>query len=123
MELKSYLSWISMMTAVTGGIVVLTLIATNPTVIGPAGVTLWFVALFMAIQGASTLGLYILKSRSEQAVGPYQKLTASSRQGLLLSGVLTVSLALSSLRQLSGRDLGLILLLALLIEIYFRARP
>ncbi len=95
---------------------------TNPTAVGPVGVTFCFVALFLTIQGASTLGLYSYKSKRFETIGPYQKLTSSARQGLLIGGVVTITLALSSLRQLSLRDFGLMVILAALVELFFRAR-
>jgi hypothetical protein len=121
-ELKTYLNWISIITGVSGTLAVAALLLTNPSQIGPVGVTIWFIALFLALQGATTLGLFSWYGKSLSTVGPYQRLTAALRQGLLLGGIVTILLALSSLRQLSIRDAGLLITLAVLVELFFRAR-
>jgi len=50
-------------------------------------------------------------------------LSYAARQGLLIGGGFTVILALQSLRQLSSRDILLIIVLVGLMEFYFRTRP
>jgi hypothetical protein len=112
----------SMVTGVALSLTVAALVLTNPTQLGPIGVTLWFVALFLATQGVVSLALFTWSGKSYEAVGPYQRLTGAVRQGSLVAGVVTVMLALSSLRQLSLRDAGLLILLAFLVEIFFKVR-
>ncbi|HSH31957.1 MAG TPA: hypothetical protein VK963_04805 [Candidatus Saccharimonadales bacterium] len=98
------------------------LFITNPSRIGPVGVTLWFVAVLIGLQGALTLVLYFAKRRRELEMGSPDRLTSSWRQGFLVALTVTILLALSSLRQLGLRDVVLILVLVGLVEFYFRTR-
>ena len=109
-------------TIISGGVVLVELVAFNPSSLGPVGVTIWFLALLTALQGAFTLGLYRMKQGLAEVSGPATRFMSSWRQGSLIAGVLVVMLALSSLRQLSGRDIGLLVVLALLVEFYGRTR-
>lgn len=113
---------VSVITAVFGAAVLVSLFATNPTSIGPVGVTLWFVSLLIGLQGALTLLLYVRKRRKELEIGSQARLASAWRQGFLLALVVTIFLALSSLRQLGLRDVVLIVVLIGLVEFYFRSR-
>lgn len=62
MPAVGYLSLIGLWTALAGGVLGLSLLATNPAAIGPLGVTLWFLALLTAFTGVMTLLLYSAKS-------------------------------------------------------------
>lgn len=122
MELKTYLNLIVSVTLIAAVAVLVTLVAYNPTSLGPVGVTLWFIGMFVALQGMLTVALYYLRQRYPDATGGMRRFMASWRQGLILSGLAVTMLALSSLRQLSWRDAGLLAVLALLIEFYGRTR-
>ena len=122
MSIRYYLSLISAITVVSGVIVVVSVLATNPVKIGPVGVTLWFVALLGFLQGAMSLGLIAFKKRFFPVMNEHKLVTSSWRQGLLTGGAMTMFAALSSLRQLGLRDIILLAGLLILVEFYFRAR-
>ncbi len=122
MEVRAYLSAIMAVTIIAGAAVIVELVAYNPTALGPVGVTVWFLGLFLALQGGMTLGLYRLKRRYQDVISPTKRFMSSWRQGLIIGGTTVILLALSSLRQLSLRDAGLLALLGLLIEFYGRTR-
>jgi hypothetical protein len=121
-NVRTYLSMVMAVTIIAGGAVAVELVAYNPTSLGPVGVTLWFLALYAFVQGLLTLGFYRLKRRYGDLLGPNKRFMSSWRQGMLLAAVLVVPIALSSLRQLSTRDVVLLAVLAILIEFYGRTR-
>jgi hypothetical protein len=98
------------------------LLLTNPAQVGPAGVTIWFVTLLVAMSATLALSLFIGKFFLWPQASRRTQLSNSWRQGLLMGGTITILIALQSLRQLSSRDILLISLLVLLIEFYFRTR-
>jgi hypothetical protein len=98
------------------------LVASNPANLGPVGVTLWFLALWGSLAGIVALLAYVAKSRFFSDELQAARLAGSLRQGLLVGGVVTIVLALASLRQLSLRDGILIVILAALVEFYLRTR-
>lgn len=107
----------------TVAIFAITLVTSNPTKIGPAGVTFWFINLLLMLASLVTLSLFgwrmrKAKNRDKKLV----VLQTSFRTGFLLGFCATLLLALSSLRSLSWRDIVLFLLTIVLIEIYFRTR-
>ncbi len=124
MPTAGYLSLIGLWTALAGGGLVLSLIATNPAAIGPLGVTLWFLAVFTALSGAVSLILYAAKSYLHLHATGHQRLRYSVRQGLLVGGWATALLALASLQQFNLRDGLLLGLILVVIELYARlTRP
>lgn len=98
------------------------MILTNPSQIGPVGVTLWFLVLFIALSSVMITLLQLIKARMNLHDTPYRRLLFSSRQGALIGGAVTIFAALSSLRQLSGKDVILVVILFALIEFYLRSR-
>lgn len=122
MQYRSLLSLIVGQTAACGFLVLIALVGTSPSRLGPFGVTVWFLAFWGAISGIMALLLYVAKSRVFSDTLPAERLAASYRQGLLVAGAGTTLLALSSLRQLSLRDGILVVILCALIEVYFRTR-
>jgi hypothetical protein len=120
---RSYLSAITVVGVVASIIVVGALFVTNPATIGPLGVTLWFVALLVALQTVLTVVLYTIKgARTPDISRQGNKLTNSARQALLIALGLTVFLALSSLKQLALRDVLIISAVLVVVEFYFRTR-
>lgn len=117
-----YLSLLIIWTLVSVTALVLCLLLTNPLMIGPVGVTLWFVVFLLAMAGLVALGLYVVKGFLHIHKSPAARLRYSWRQGLLVSGYATGMLALSSLRQFSLRDAILWGLLLVIVEIYVRLR-
>ncbi len=87
---------------------------TSPDQLGPFGITVWFVGLFITLANTFCFLLYILRRRKPGAFG------RALRQGILLSTFTTSLLALNSLHQLSLRDVVLIAVLLVLVEFYMR---
>ncbi len=122
MSTKTYLSLIGLVTLITGSIVIVCLIFTNPLAIGPLGVTLWFLALFAFVGNLIAGGMILIKPRLFPTMTARKLILSSWRQGLLIGGEVTMLLALASLRQLGWRDVILLTGLVALVEVYFRAR-
>jgi hypothetical protein len=119
------LAWLTLMivwslASVTA--LVLALFFTNPLVIGPIGVTLWFVVLLLSLASVLALGLYTLKTFLHLHTTASSRLRYSWRQGLLLAGWAVGLLALSSLGQLGLLDAILLALLLVIAEVYVRFR-
>lgn len=101
---------------------ILSLALTNPLAIGPVGVTVWFVVLFLALSSIFTLALYTSKTFLRLHATGVGRLRYSWRQGLLLGGWVSGVLALSSLHQLGLVDVILLALLLVIVEVYVRFR-
>lgn len=108
---------------VTTVIFVISLVTSNPTKLGPAGVTFWFINLLLMIASITTIVLLVWKMRkTKNRENKQSVLQGSFRTGFLLAFCATILLALSSLRSLSWRDIILFLLTVVLIELYFRTK-
>ena len=121
----SVLGWLSVLliwTLVAWAGLILSLLLSNPLAIGPVGVTVWFVVLFLALASAWTLILYGAKTFMHVHAAGVSRLRYSWRQGLEIGGWLTGILALSSLRQLGLWDAILLGLLLVIVEVYVRFR-
>lgn len=119
------LGWLSLLIieSLLGAVgLVSSLVFTSPLSIGPAGVTVWFVVLFVTIASLGALGLYTAKTFLHLHTTGMGRLRFSWRQGLLISGWLTGILALSTLRQLGPLDVILLALLLVIVEVYVRFR-
>jgi hypothetical protein len=118
---KLILTGFTVVSIVTFVIFIISIITTNPTKLGPGGVTFWFINLLFLLSSSLTLAFYYLRTRKNAGLTA-KKLRSSTRSGALIGLSLTVLLALSSLRSLSWRDIVLFLLLIILVEVYFRTR-
>jgi hypothetical protein len=98
------------------------MLAVAPSMLGPLGVTLWFVLLLGGLAGIFIAASYMLGGKLQPKSGIKQQKQAAMRRGLLLGGYATIVLGLSSLQQLNLRDALLLLLLLLLAEFYVVAR-
>lgn len=98
------------------------LVFLTPSLLGPLGVTVWFVVLFLCLGSIFTLILYTVKTYLRVHVANVSRMRYAWRQGLLLSGWITGVLALSSLNQLGWLDAILLALLLVIVEIYVRFR-
>ena len=119
------LGWLTVLIAVSlvgAASLVLSLILTNPVAIGPAGVTLWFVGLFLVSASAVTLGLYAAKTYLRLHATGAARLRYSWRQGMLGGGWIVGMLALSTLHQLGLLDAILLGILLIIVEVYVRFR-
>jgi len=107
----------------TSVIFVISLVNTNPTSLGPGGVTFWFINVLLLVSSAVSISSYAIASKRAKYSGNIlQSLYSSIRTGFLVGFSVTILLALSSLRSLSWRDIILFLLTIALVEIYFRTR-
>ncbi|MBW4061428.1 hypothetical protein HJC99_02560 [Candidatus Saccharibacteria bacterium] len=98
------------------------MLATNPAAIGPVGVTVWFVLLLSVFASVLTLAMYAVKAYFHLHATRQQRLRYSLRQGLLVAGWVSGLLALASLGQLGVRDVILLGLAAVIVELYVRFR-
>ncbi|HEY2003591.1 MAG TPA: hypothetical protein VGH44_00560 [Candidatus Saccharimonadia bacterium] len=121
----SVLGWLILLliwTVLSWAGLIASVILSNPLAIGPAGVTMWFLVLFLALASLVTLALYGVKIYLRLHGTGAARLRYSWRQGLLVGGWLTGLLALSSLRQFGLWDAILLGLLLVIVEIYVRFR-
>jgi hypothetical protein len=109
-------------TIVSGVLLVVSIVLTNPLTIGPAGVTLWFVILYLFFSSFSSLILFGAKSYLRLHATTVGRLRYSWRQGLLTGGWMVGMLSLSSLRQLGVLDAILLGILLVIVEVYVRLR-
>ncbi len=103
-------------------IVALLLLVTNPAMVGPLGVTAWFLALLVALSSWFALVAYWLGQHLPFMRSSEHDQGDSRRRGLFLGGFVVIMLGLSSLHQLGVRDALLLGLLLLLVEFYVVAR-
>jgi hypothetical protein len=123
-------SYVGMVTLVGGAALVLAALimrVTTPLVIGPLGVTAWFLLVLIGLSCVCTAIAYIVASlvphsSGRAAVTVRRRVMDSSRRGLLLGSYIAILLALSSLQQLNLRDAALLILLFGLVEFYTVAR-
>jgi hypothetical protein len=110
------LGWLVLLlvwTLVSSTLVVLGLLVTNPVMIGPAGVTVWFLLVLSGMAAGLTLLLYSVKTYLHVHTAAGNRLRYSWGTGML---------ALSSLRQLGFLDAILLALLLVIVEVYVRLR-
>lgn len=119
---KGYIAKIGFVGLGASAACLLALWATNPAAIGPIGVTIWFIALAVALSCWFGLGWYAVGSRlwGGRPAAPQQ--SDAWRRGLFAGGYVTILIALSSLRQLNLRDAILLLALLVLVEFYLVAK-
>ena len=99
------------------------IVSTNPKQLGPVGVTIWFLAFFVALLSLVSLVTFSWRirktSQRDRAIYHWKE---SLRFGLLVSFCGSVLLGLMSLKSLTIRDMILFILTVVLIELYFRTR-
>lgn len=103
----------------------ISMLITNPTNLGPTGVTLWFLIFWGVVSANLSFVKYELVmrfGRETAKLSKHRTMMVAIRHGALIGAGLTVLLALSSLQQLDGRDVGLVTALIILIEFYARSR-
>ncbi|MFA5926058.1 MAG: hypothetical protein WC831_03920 [Parcubacteria group bacterium] len=94
----------------------------NPARDGLIGQVLFYVSLFFSVTGLATLFLFWLRrlfSRNETA---YLNVGISFRQGMLVAFAVTGMFILQSFRFLIWWDAGLVIVAALLIELWFLSK-
>ena len=95
------------------------MVASNPVELGPVKVTLWFVALLMALSGLITLVGYMTRLALDHQAVKADVLGRAARHGILIGGLLVVWLGLSSLRTLDLKDIVLLTAVAVTLNFYF----
>ena len=109
--------------AITLALVIASFVLTNPTTLGPGGVTFWFIGFMFMSTALIALVIYQLqKKRPKYAENKTSCYFRSLRTGLILGVSLTVLLALSSLRSLSWRDFLLFAAAVIIVEVLLRTR-
>jgi|GEM_PF-652230 len=118
-----YLVAISAVLIITAVLLVLSLFTTNPTRLGPAGVTFWFINALVMVSALMTVVSFKFKMRNLKNQDNQMALFKSSlRFGSLVGFSIVGLLALSSLRSLSWRDILLFILIVIVVEVFFRTR-
>jgi len=118
-----YLVAISAVLIITAVLLVLSLFTTNPTRLGPAGVTFWFINALVMVSALMTVVSFKFKTRNLKNQDNQMALFKSSlRFGSLIGFSIVGLLALSSLRSLSWRDILLFILIVIVVEVFFRTR-
>ena len=122
MPTVGYISLLVGWSLVSGLLVLAGLLLASPAVLGPFGVTAWFLLLLAFLTPALTLVLYVVKAFLQIHSSMRSRLRYSQRQGFLSAAWVVCALALSSLRQFGLKDGVLLALLLLIIEVYVRFR-
>lgn len=122
MTVRGWLIVLFLWSLLAGAFLVLSVMLTNPQMLGPIGVTVWFVGLFLTLSAIITLGLFASKSYLRLHATGANRLRYCWRQGILLSGWIVGILGLSSLQQLGLLDAILLGMLLLIVEVYMRFR-
>ncbi len=108
---------------VSSSVIVYLVVSTSPKQLGPVGVTIWFLAFFVALLSLVSLVAFTWRirktSQRDRAIYHWKE---SLRFGLLVSFCGSVLLGLMSLKSLTIRDMILFILTVVLIELYFRTR-
>lgn len=108
---------------VSGCVLAYLIVSTSPKQLGPVGVTIWFLAFFVALLSLVSLMTFLWRvrkaSQRDRAIYHWKE---SLRFGLLVSFCVSVLLGLMSLKSLTIRDMILFILTVVLIELYFRTR-
>lgn len=105
-------------TALIGIFLGVSLFISNPDQLGPFGITVWFVGLWVFLSGLFGLvrlgigRILRFKQKKSRAI--------SFRQGALVAAWAVSLLAFQSLGQLGAKDIVLVSLLVLLVEFYVR---
>lgn len=116
--LVTYGAW-----GIVGALVLgLSLIATTPQRLGPLGVTVWFVILYLWAATVAILALYGIKRYFRLHASGAPRLRYARRQGLLVAGWMVGCLSMSSLGQLGWLDAILLGILLVIVEVYVRFR-
>jgi hypothetical protein len=91
------------------------LLFTNPSGLGPFGITVWFVVLLVVLTMVITLVMHRFRQ-----VRDTTGLMRLIRRAFLISVWATALLALGSLRQLTIRDIILLTVLVVMVDFYIR---
>ncbi len=122
-KVRISLLFIGIATVLTCGYFVYSIVATNPTKLGPGGVTFWFINVLLMLSLAFTLLIYLVfHKKKKYANNKLLYIKACLKAGFLFGFAITILLALSSLRGLSWKDILLLGLTIGLVGLFFRTR-
>lgn len=119
---KSYIGGLTLTGAGAIVLAILLMAASTPASLGPIGVTAWFLLILVALTAVFGLAAYAVGLKLQPKRNSQQRVQDSLRRGVMVGGVITIVLSLSSLRQLNLRDVLLLVLLLVLVEFYLVAR-
>ena len=119
-----WITLIGLALLISFAILVYSIFWSNPTKLGPGGVTFWFINIMIFVFSLVSLIAFKFRSHKFKSKGKSKSviLNTSVRTGIIASFVVTVLLALSSLRSLGIRDVVLFVLTVILVEVYLRTR-
>jgi len=116
-------SVILLTSVLSGAASILPVFTTTPQELGPGGVTMWFIALFVFLSSSGACIAHFLQMRKPaKREHAHKSLLQGLRISVLISTGVVVLLALKSLGSLNLRDVILFLLTLVIIELYFRTK-
>ncbi|MDI6778527.1 MAG: hypothetical protein QMD77_05080 [Patescibacteria group bacterium] len=122
MTVRGYLWGMRFSTSVAVSALGLVIYSVNPLRDGILGQALFYVSLFFSITGLATLFLFWLRRRFANNETVYLNVGVSFRQGMLVALAVCILFALQSFRLLVWWDAGLVIVGALLVELWFLSK-
>lgn len=125
MSLRSYLVGLSLSIVLCWTAFFLTILNTNPEQGGQSALLAFYFSLTFAVLSTLTLAGYLMRRRLSRNEAKYVTIRVAFRQAFLAAGVLAALAVLQAARLLSLWDIVLLLVIAVLLELYLRsyARP
>lgn len=122
MTVRGYLWGMRLSTLVAVSALGLVACYINPLRDGILGQALFYVSLFFSITGLATLFLFWLRRKFANNETVFLNVGVSFRQGMLVALAVCALFALQSFRLLVWWDAGLIIVGALLVELWFLSK-
>jgi hypothetical protein len=122
MTIRAYLWGMRMSTLVAMICFGLVTCYVDPVKDGLLGQVLFYVSLFFSVTGLSILFLFWLRRLFSKNETAYLNVGISFRQGLLVALAITAMFILQSLKLLIWWDAGLVIVAALLVELWFLSK-
>lgn len=125
MSLRVYLILLALSSVLCWSAFILTLTGTNPTQGGQTALLAFYLSFSFALLSTLSLIGYALRRYLSRNESKYQLIRTAFRQAFLVTSVLAAAAVLQTARLLSSWDVVLLLLIAVLLELYLRsyARP
>jgi len=122
MTIRSYLWGMRLSTLVALVSLGLVIRYINPFRDGVLGLTLFYISLYFSITGLATLFLFWLRRKFSKNEVAYTNVGISFRQGMLVALAVALLFILQSFHLLLWWDAGLVIVAALLIELWFLSK-
>ena len=119
MTLRKYLIFLTIGTIFCWSTWILVIKYTNPDHSGWMGFTFFYLSLFVSLIGSLSIVGIVLRSLIKKEELIYKKIDVSSRQSIILSLLVIISLILQSQRLMTWWNFLILLVLVSLIEIFF----